>query len=350
MALPSKVDEITPAWLTHALRSGGADVEVAALDVTEVAASSTTKIFVRASYAADLDDNDAPSAELVVKGVFDAMPIPEVTALAQLEVSFYTNLAPQLSIPSLRCRYAGSDEGQGIVIFDNASKVGTRFSEVADSWTPDQVARALEVQAAWHAATWNTPRDRFSWLVSGNQVLRGFMGIFLREPHWSTHLADPDTAQLPAEMQDPQRVRRVVNAMWRFGSEQTQCLSHGDPHIGNTFIDRTGSPGFYDWQTFCLAPSLDDVCYFMTGALTIEDRRINERELVNVYLEALTGHGGPRIAFDDAWKSYRIHQAHGFAWALIPGSYQPVEASVPMAKRHLAAILDHDTLSVLESL
>jgi len=39
---------------------------------------------------------------------------------------------------------------------------------------------------------------------------------------------------------------------------------------------------------------------------------------------------------------------HGFFWAVLPTSWQPVECSVPMGERYIAAMQDHDSLELLE--
>ena len=71
------------------------------------------------------------------------------------------------------------------------------------------------------------------------------------------------------------------------------ALSHGDPHIGNTYLD-AGRPAFLDWQGVCIAPPMDDVAYFIGGALSVADRRTHERDLLKLYLSAAAAAGGPR--------------------------------------------------------
>lgn len=89
------------------------------------------------------------------------------------------------------------------------------------------------------------------------------------------------------------------------------CLLHGDPHPGNAFTDRDGAAGLYDWQTLARGPWAFDVAYMMVAALTVEDRRANERELLAYYLENLRRLGVTQVpSTEAAWDEYRRHIAY----------------------------------------
>jgi hypothetical protein len=88
----------------------------------------------------------------------------------------------------------------------------------------------------------------------------------------------------------------------------------------------------------------------VTGALDVEDRRSNERELLRHYVDALTACGGPLLPEDDAWHDYRRFSMHGFLWATTPAVMQPWANVRAMAERHTAAILDLDALDALGAL
>ena len=53
-----------------------------------------------------------------------------------------------------------------------------------------------------------------------------------------------------------------------------------------------------------------DVGYFITMALSPENRREHERDLIKQYLAARIEVGGEPIAFDDAWLLHRVHAAY----------------------------------------
>jgi hypothetical protein len=89
------------------------------------------------------------------------------------------------------------------------------------------------------------------------------------------------------------------------------------------------------------------LAYFLTGALTVEDRRKHEASLIDTYLEALHKEGGPKLTREDLWDDYRRYSMQGFLWAMTPQTMQPDEVVFAMAERYSACIVDHGTLELL---
>lgn len=140
--------------------------------------------------------------------------------------------------------------------------------------------------------------------------------------------------------------RRRGGDLWARDDASVPCLAHLDPHIGNTYVGPDGKPRFLDWQVVHLAPGVDDVSYFIVGAMDIEERRKNERDLVRHYLHALGQNGGPKLDFHLYWDDYRRHHLHGVLWAATPPIMQPMSRVQTMAHRHLVALKDHDALMI----
>jgi hypothetical protein len=62
-----------------------------------------------------------------------------------------------------------------------------------------------------------------------------------------------------------------------------------------------------------------ELSYFLTMALTPDDRRASERDLISRYLERWNHGGGEPITFDEAWTAHRVHAAY-----TVPASCQVV--------------------------
>ena len=104
-----------------------------------------------------------------------------------------------------------------------------------------------------------------------------------------------------------------------------------------------GRAGFLDWGGVKAGHWAREVCYFMAGALGVEDRRTHEADLLRGYLDALSGHvAGPAPAWDEAWLSYRRHFLHGLLWFLCPTQMQPVDIINANVERFAAAATDHE--------
>jgi hypothetical protein len=95
-----------------------------------------------------------------------------------------------------------------------------------------------------------------------------------------------------------------------------QTFLHGDCHIGQTYLTREGRVGYSDWQIVQQGGWAYDVNIAIVTALTIEDRRNWERDLLRHYLDRLHAAGGAKVDFDAAWLAYRQHSLYPyFCWA-----------------------------------
>src|SRR5690606_27130857 len=109
---------------------------------------------------------------------------------------------------------------------------------------------------------------------------------------------------VPARLRDGQQMHRAFQAMWEGAANTLRCGIHGDAHVGNMYFLPDGTPGFLDWQCHMCGPALDDFAYSLVGALSIEDRRRHERELLRYYLDRLSARAVPAPSFDQAWNTY----------------------------------------------
>lgn len=350
MPLPITIEELTPRWLTDALRHRHPEIEVTHAEQSGVMWGSATKVFLRVQYA-DAPGSDGPPEALCVKGGFDERVREALKGVNdagnQMEAQFFADLAARVDAPLPSCWYAGSEPGQGVMIFEDLRDAGVTFGDPTQPWGTDEVASALELLARLHSSSWAVGFDDVPWLEVGSSTVRQAAAVLFSEQHWESHFARPEAPKLPGSVADRERDLQGYAALWAHDDAAAHCLCHGDAHLGNTYIDRDGHPVFLDWATSCLAPWSYDVAYFMTGALTVADRRAHERELLDHYLDTLTGHDGPAVDAHDAWLDYRRHQMHGLIWATLPSVLQSAENMSAMAERYVAAIDDHETLRLL---
>jgi aminoglycoside/choline kinase family phosphotransferase len=249
-----------------------------------------------------------------------------------------------------RCWGTEVDDGgeQGIVTLDDLRGLGVAFGRPQDEYSPDQVAAALELLAGMHGRTWDrSGAGATPWLSVGSRQYRTVVTGFLSEAHWAVAMERPTTSPFTLAMRDRRRVERAMHRLWELDDREVQSLSHGDPHIGNTYLV-DGSIRFLDWQVACLGPWADDVAYFLVGALDVEARRRHDRDLLRTYLAALAATGAPPPGFDDAWTAYRRHHLHGLLFAVCPPEKQGEEVCALMGERYAAAVTDHDSLDLLD--
>jgi Phosphotransferase enzyme family len=348
--LPRSVEELTPEWLESALRIRCPGIKVTAAAIDKVIWGTATKVLMTATYGGKHDGN-GPQQKLCIKGELDERVRKAIGAVTitgtQIEAEFFNDLASELGIPLLRHWYGGSEPGMGILILDNMDVPKARFGAPTEPWSPDLVAKALEILAGLHAATWGRKYPNFAWLHVGSTAVRQYNEFLMSEQHWRDHFSIPGVFQLPSALKDRERDMRALRALWRHDDANAHCVIHGDAHLGNTYVDASGQPFFIDWAGPCYSIWAFDVSNFVGGALTVADRRATEKDLVNHYLDKFTACGGPALDRKEAWMDYRRHFLNGLVWATLPTELQSNENVHAMGERYSAALIDHDSLAAL---
>jgi hypothetical protein len=269
----------------------------------------------------------------------------------QVEARFYRDVAGLLGDAVPRWWFAAEDaeRNQGLVLIDDLRSAGATFGGSQVHYDVGQVAQGLTTLAAVHGATWQRRGvGSLAWLTVGSTLFRPVVEGFLSEAHWNAFLELPQTKSFDDALRDRGRVQRAMRQLWADDDADVLAVSHGDPHVGNTYCLADRIPRFLDWQTTCLAPWADDVAYFLVGALEVADRQASERDLLAHYLDELARAGGEAPSFGRAWEAYRRHHLHGLMFALCPPEMQSPQVCESMGDRYAAAAIDHGTLQALE--
>ncbi len=214
-----------------------------------------------------------------------------------------------------------------------------------------RVARTLSEMARFHASTWaqDWPRP-FACVTDGIPSSGHRAAWFLEQtPEVFRHyIAERADANVPASVNEPER---IVAAFWRLAEisrDPPQCFIHSDAHLDNWYYRPDGSPGLMDWQSPRMGSYAWDVSYYLISALSIEDRRASERDLVRHYRDHLAALVSPAPTFDEAWLGYRQWNGYGlFVKIVNPDYFKPREINVAWMSRHVAATEDLDTFSAL---
>src|SRR5262249_58176577 len=97
---------------------------------------------------------------------------------------------------------------------------------------------------------------------------------------------------------------RDVARLWNSGPG---TLVHGDPHMGNLFVDTKDGDrtGFLDWAVIGRSPGLRDIAYVLCNSVPHEVRARNERVWLDRYCELLDD-AGIELTAETAWEQYRL--------------------------------------------
>jgi aminoglycoside phosphotransferase (APT) family kinase protein len=349
MPLPISLEEIDAAWLERSLRQLYPGVAVTSLRIDGKIGGTASKVRLRLAYN-DVGEQFGLPHCAFLKGGFETHGFGHAASYVA-EARFFANWAPRLSINLPRAWWSGADDdgSQGLVLLEDLDGRQAEYGDPRSPITPDRARAVLDLLAALHAQFWQS---------ADLLRLRSYTDRFGAADYWLDRFLDPNHyhmctegfrgATAPREIRDATGMRRAVTALWSVSGNDAHAFCHGDSHLGNYWFESDGKPGLLDWQAYLRGDPLFDVAYFLGGALTTEDRRLHERELVSHYLEAL-GQRGVQAppSFDAAWLSYRRYALHGFLWVAAPTAQHPEERIATYARRYGSMCADLDTLDAI---
>lgn len=344
--LPLVPEEITPEWLSEKLGH-----EVESIKQTSAIWGTATKLFYAVTYKEKESTAERPT-RICIKGGFDpklTAALPPLIQFYRVEAKFFNIVAPKLTYMRLtRCLWAGENSKQGIIILDDLNELGYEFGEPTRPWGVDRVMDGVEQLAALHAGTWGAKHEEYPWMVRYGDTM---IGMFEAVGYHDLS-RDPKRYQLPEEYKDAPRVRALLSKHYATYNPRFRCLVHGDAHLGNGCIAPAGTVDFIDWQILDSGSCFHDVSYFLSAALTVEDRRQNEMKILDHYLECLHKFGGPRFSSseEDVMVEYKKSFLVGMGWAVTTTGMQPYERINVLLERFMAALLDHKVMELVEGL
>ena len=350
LSIPAGWDEITPAWMTDAVRRHHPDAVVSDVEVVLRDDGTNRRARLGLSYSAGTGPAtvfakavDPAHAELVAltSGLFHEPRL------------FNAGVVLPLDHPVVYTAIIDEDASDFLMIMEDVVARGADPRDSTRPMTVDQVASGVRGLAKLHSEFWGdriTSDPALSWV----EPFVAFAGLEYAPLEIAyERLGDSVPTEIPAMTGTDLFVdiwARYIGTL----TEAPQTLLHGDPHIGNTYVLPDDTVGFLDWQMVRRGNFALDLGYFLQGALTIDDRRRSERELVEEYRGALSLPADEMPSADEVWLRYRASVAHGLAiWmATLSGgdTWQGAEICVALAQRYAAAFVDLDTRGALDAI
>ena len=349
--LPSDTPELTPSWLSAALAPRYPGIDIA--EVRELGRSASTNLHLRLGLAFRTRAG-APSS------VFAKLPPQDPThrqaigaaAMGAREANFYAHVAPRISmrVPDAYLT-AVDDDGSYLLLLEDLGVDGIRISDgtwaIPGELAPGAMDELAELHVSYEDAA--ARHDLVGWAAPAPPTDRRPM-LDLLDAVITDHadqLSDAYVAVGRLYLDHHVELDRI----WAQGPA---TLIHGDPHIGNLFLDGD-RVGFLDWGMTTIGSPLRDVSYFLTMGLDIDDRRRMQRDLLHHYLDARRSLGGTPIAFEDAWAAHRVLAGYNVLASFL-GLTPPYNAperqvfSGNFRRMAMASLDDLDTVDAIQAL
>lgn len=354
VSVPQDWDQLTPAWMTAALsrHHRGVDVDTVAVVFRD---DGTNR---RARLALTYRAGSGP-ATVFVKGVDPAhKDLIRLTSGLFHEPRLFHAVSDgavdlPLDHPSVYAAVIDETNEDFILVMEDLTARGADPRDATRPLTVEQAASGVRGLGRMHGRFWGPRVDHHPELC----WLEPFVP-------WDGMQAAPLPAALerlgddapPAVMS--LTIDQLIDEIWkpyiRSLTTSPMTLLHGDPHIGNTYVLPDGELGFLDWQVARRGNWSLDLGYFLQGALTVDDRRRSEQDLLQQYRDALGLPGDELPSMDEIWLRYRASVAHGLTLWLCTASagelWQRPDIALALAQRYSAAYADLQTAAAIADL
>jgi len=344
--LPLDIAECTPAFFADAFERSVTSAEL-------VDRSSGTTGRARFTLRGDAA---LPATVFVKLAPFDEAQRAFVTSVGMgvAEACFYRDIAADVPVRVPRAYYSETDGDRYVMVLEDLDATGCRFPHPKDDDIEFRARDIVEQLARLHARFWESPRfdgdGDLAWLASKGTGDAGGGATFVQMA------VDTLGDRLDADFHRIAdlylaRAPEIVR-LWNAGA---RTLVHGDPHMGNLFVDERagGVTGFLDWAMVGRSPGLRDVAYVLCNSVPAEVRAAGEKEWLARYC-GLLAEAGVTLSFDDAWRQYRLFALYSWVSATstagMGSKWQPLHIGLGGTKRATAACTALGCVELLEEL
>jgi len=345
-------DQLTPEWLTAALRSSGvlASGEVTAVDAKPL---GTGQMCDSARLTLTYSGGEGPETMVAKLPASDETSRTTAINLGSYvkEVRFYTDLADGLSVRTPGVHYADLSEDGGSFILLLEDMDPAEQGDQLTGCSAEVAALAVPELVGLHAPRWGDPTLReLPWLHQDPEVSK--QGGLMMFPLLWQGFQERYDAQLTDEVRTAGAALFGNLEPYLTPTDDPLTVVHGDFRLDNLLIhEEAQTMAVVDWQTCAAGRGMSDVAYFIGAGLLPEERRANEEALVREYHRALT-EAGVDYPWERCWEAYRLGTFAGLVMAV--GASMLVERTergdamfMAMATRHAQHILDLEAIDLL---
>jgi hypothetical protein len=348
------MDEITPEWLTAALKSTGHLNSCAVTGMQKETIGQGVGILGELARITPAYSASEPSApRTLIAKIPTADPggkgIAEMLGFYEKEVRFYNTLCRDIGIRSAHSYYAAGDPStiRYVVLMEDLGEL--RLGDQVKGATADECRLLITQMAKLHARWWGSKDlDALDWIPPINSPTIKLAALAYAQAFepFMQKFGDHLTGQQRAFAAD---YLPKMNPMQDHFATEPNTLCHGDLRLDNVFWgspDDSSPVTLIDWQIALKSKGSYDVAYFMSQSVEPEIRAAHEENLLKDYHRLLEEHGVTGYSFDQCWDDYRASVMGCLNYPLVAGgsvdlaNERGLELATKMLDRSLSAIMD----------
>lgn len=304
---PMHPDDITPEWITHALREGGvlknASAKTLTKDILGQGVGFLSSV-VRVGIEYDTREDGAP--ESVVMKI-----VPEVEALRefdddthafQREIRFYREVAGNVPMRLARLYYAVDEPPAYSMIMEDLSAFtpGDQVVGMHEKQVMDTVEELARLQAAY----WNNEALReLDWMPFVNNVSADFPEKWVSFVEHFGHYLDREGIKLG------DRLSGYIDWKNREIEGRPKTIVHSDLREDNLLFAPPGSTDsilILDWQLAVRSVGAFDVARVMGGSELPVERKGHQLRILKKWYDTLLEQGVSGYTWEDAVYDFRL--------------------------------------------
>ncbi|MBL8547113.1 MAG: aminoglycoside phosphotransferase family protein [Hyphomonadaceae bacterium] len=348
MSFPSHPDRFTTGWLERVLGApAGSLIAFSAKPV------GTGQMSLSFRVTLNWKNNEGPASLIAKCPSLDAGTRAIAAALRAyaLELGWYRELAPQISVACPACLHLESNDDETDFVLLLQDLAPAQQGDQLAGASIAQIEAALTQAANLHAPYWGDTRlSQIGWLQPSPNTT-----ALIRQmaPAVYTQFRSRYTERFAPEILD------LCDAfVARIGAyfdlkPASLTVQHRDFRIDNIlFAPDNGQAYVVDWQTLGPGPGAADVAYLIGTSIADANVRAREEErLVSLYADALRARGAAADA-EQIWREYRLYAFSGVLMAIIASTNverteRGDEMFAVMAERPARQALHLESLSLL---
>lgn len=362
--VPASAAAITPAWATAALCPGG-DAEVTQVRVEAVSDGTSGRSRLHLTYDGPPEAVAELPSTVFVKHApsFGNRMQVGVTGAIWAESRFYRDVRPLM--PDLRAPwgYFGASDrkyGRAVVLMEDMDRTRKQveYGDIRTVHTTRAMAESVvDNLATLHGSFLGSERltGDLRWIIS-SMDLQVHLNAAVNVEKRTLIGFDRASEIIPSALHP---LRNAVQPGLMRALELDKLgpvgVVHTDVHSGNWFIEDGDRMGLYDWAATARGQGPRDLAYALMSALTVEDRRQWEGELIDRYADRLAEVSGTRQDREAIWTAYRRQTLHGFGYwlytlgqGMLQPTMQPDDVSRINIERMAHAVIDLETFAALD--